>query len=199
MSEKVITEFFQVVDEAILKIIFLFVRFLQIFSSIFIVGSVAQFSSDVTNLGNTLSDAYTALLSIGCVATVWSLLTSLISCCGGAIFFNIDIVLDFLVAICFIVSAVLSRSDSHSKCSDFNSKYFGPNSGFGFRDCNLIKTVYAFSIVNTFEDADITTATNATITLDITTTITITIITAMVALHNRELEGLVGLDGIRHG
>jgi hypothetical protein len=146
---EIIKTFFDVIDEAILKTLFLFIRLLQIFGSIFIAGAVAQLSSDVVSVNNALSDAHVAVLSIGCVAAVWSLSTSLITCCGGTIFFNADIAIDFIIGLCFIVSAVLLRSDCRSRCADFNTKYFGSNSGFSYRDCNLIRAVYAFTIINT--------------------------------------------------
>jgi hypothetical protein len=147
--KSLVTMFLELLDDAILKIVFLFIRFIQIFDSLFIVGAIAQFCADTNDADNTLSNAYVAVLAIGCVAAAWSMLTSLVSCCGGSLFFNIDLIFDFLVGVCFVVSAVLLRTDGRARCTDFNRQYFGGTDvGFVFRDCNLVKAVYALSIVN---------------------------------------------------
>jgi hypothetical protein len=147
--------FFDFINEAILKTLFLFIRFFQIFCSLFIVGATSRFANDVTNEDKSISDAYIAVIAIGCVAAAWTMFTSLITCCGGSIFFNIDLVLDFLVGACFVASAVLLRTDGRARCKSFNQKYFGGSNNDDYTDCNLIKAVYAISIVNMYANSSV--------------------------------------------
>ena len=131
-------------NEVLLKTFSLFVRLLLIFNSLFIVGAIGQFLSDVSGIDSPIPRAYVAVEAIACATVLWSAFTLLFTCCAGSIILQVDIFSDILFAGAFIACIALLNADGVSTCPDFHEKYL-PNWWNPLHDCRLVKASFAFS------------------------------------------------------
>jgi hypothetical protein len=140
----------EIVDEVLLKTFSLIIRLFQIFNSLFILGAVGQFLSDISDTNNPVPQAYVAVEAIACATVLWSTFSWLFTCCAGYILLQVDIFFDTLIAGAFIACIVLLNTDGIGTCPDFGKKYL-PNGN----DCRLIKASFAFSIINLYADGSL--------------------------------------------
>jgi len=102
------------VDEAILKLISLVLRFFQLGLSLAIVGSMSQFVSDVSNWNSTVPDIYIAVIAMAAVAATWSGVAWLLTMCAGSLLLEIETALDLVCASLSIAEAALLSRDARS-------------------------------------------------------------------------------------
>jgi len=143
-----------IINERILKVFFIIIRFIQLFSSVFVLSVGGQFLNDISNTDLDIPGDYVAIETISGVSAAWTLCTLVIALWGGMTFFAFTSHVDFLVGLAWIAVVVLFHGDGTTKCSSFGNKYFWDQatssySGINYvHDCHMVRVAFALAIVN---------------------------------------------------
>ncbi|KAK0737996.1 hypothetical protein B0T18DRAFT_420994 [Schizothecium vesticola] len=137
-------------NEALLKLISLFLRIIQFTLSLVIVGCMSQFLSTLSEHDSALPQTHVAVLAISCVGAVWSLVALLLTCCAGKIILELETTLDLLcVGMSIAQAAMLSKEASCTRTS-FWETYMVWNgemwTGY-LPDRRLVKTCFGCAVV----------------------------------------------------
>jgi len=101
-------------DEAILKLISLALRFLQLALSLAIIGGMSQFVSDISNWNSTVPEPYVAVIAMAAVTATWSGIALLLTLCAGRLVLEIETGLDLVCASLSIAETALMSRDARS-------------------------------------------------------------------------------------
>jgi len=143
-----------IINERILKVSFSIIRFIQFFSSVFVLSVGGQFLNDISNTDLDIPGDYVAIETISAVSAAWTLCTLVIALWGGMTFFAFTSHVDFFVGLAWIAVVVLFHSDGTTKCSSFGNKYFWDQatssySGINYvHDCHMIRAAFVLAILN---------------------------------------------------
>ncbi|EXJ74080.1 uncharacterized protein A1O5_02374 [Cladophialophora psammophila CBS 110553] len=138
------------IDETFLRIAEIGLRVLEGVWSIIIIGFVAAVMNGLSNADADVPRKATATVVIASICTVYSGVTILPMFFGGALFFSLSLVFDILFIAAWATLIGLWDSDATDSCRHFKTKYFDakPSKGYFQTDCELVKAMFAFMIVN---------------------------------------------------
>jgi hypothetical protein len=139
---------FDLIDEAVLKLIGLTIRFAQLTLSLVIVGCISQFLPFLSYLDLELPQTYVAVLAISCVATPWSLVALLLTCCAGIIMLELETTLDVVCAGLSIAQAAVLSKDATCTTRAFAETYVEAWKVGGLPSRSLIKVCFGVAVVN---------------------------------------------------
>jgi len=99
-------------NEALLKLISLILRAFQFTLSLVIIGCMSQFLTTLSDHDQALPPTHVAVLAISGVATVWSFVGLLLTCCAGKIMLELETTLDVLCVGMSIAQAAMLSKDA---------------------------------------------------------------------------------------
>lgn len=136
-------------DEAVLKLVSLTLRFVQFALSIVIVSCIGEFIANLSDENLAVPDSHAAVVAISGVTAAWSAVALLTTCCAGKIMLEIETTLDLICTLLSIAEAVLLRDDVLSSAAEFAAHYGLPAmNSILWNNRSLARTSFAVVIVN---------------------------------------------------
>ncbi|KAK5662376.1 hypothetical protein OQA88_8286 [Cercophora sp. LCS_1] len=136
-------------NEAFLKLTSLTIRFGQLTFSLVIIGLMSQFLTGLCDRDLALPATHVAVTAISGVATAWSLVALLLTCCAGKIMLEIETTLDAVCVLMSIAQAAMLSQDALCSVRGFAQRYADAiHVGF-LPDKDLLRASFGIAIVNT--------------------------------------------------
>lgn len=135
-------------NEAFLKLTSLTIRFGQLTFSLVIVGLVSQFLTGLSDRDLAVPATHVAVTAISGVATAWSVVALLLTCCAGKIMLEIETTLDAICVLMSIAQTAMLSQDALCSIKAFARRYADAiDIGF-WPDRGLLRASFGIAIVN---------------------------------------------------
>ena len=136
-----------ILDEALLKLISLGIRFLQLVCSIVVVAGTAQSITKRSDMDLNIPRGYVATASMSGIAAFWSSIALLLTCCAGSILLSIETLMDMLSVGFSIAEAVLLSNDALDSPARYSQLYGLSRRTSPDASQRLVRACFAFAII----------------------------------------------------